>query len=169
MFPHLASYEQHDAHELLVALLDGLSSHLQDFHDESNAVLQAYVDPKAWSATNVDMKTRSPSEALTYVQRLLQLGATSAVCAVSSDASKGDAILPNSLSDSQRKSLLRQVQSTGLFKFEGIVNEVILLAATQTSSKHICVTLISILSCVVIQVFSGVLRSIIECTACNHK
>jgi hypothetical protein len=139
-FPHLATYEQHDAHELLVALLEGLSSHLHDFHGESNAVLQAYADPKGMSIATCDSKSRLPSDANT-INRLLQLGATSALCAINSNSSKSDtpkkldSISPNVLSESERKTLLRQVQSTGLFKFEGIVNEVTYMVSFWLTSE----------------------------------
>ena len=36
---HLASYDQQDAHEFLLALLDGLGSHLQKYHGDLNAAI----------------------------------------------------------------------------------------------------------------------------------
>lgn len=36
---HLASYEQQDAHEFLLALLDGLGAHLQRYHGDLNAAI----------------------------------------------------------------------------------------------------------------------------------
>jgi hypothetical protein len=36
---HLASYDQQDAHEFLLALLDGLGAHLQKYHGDLNAAI----------------------------------------------------------------------------------------------------------------------------------
>lgn len=44
-FGHMAAYEQQDAHEFLVALLDGLSTHLHRHHSADCSVLQHFVLP----------------------------------------------------------------------------------------------------------------------------
>lgn len=41
----MAAYEQQDAHEFLVALLDGLSTHLHRHHAADCSVLQHFMPP----------------------------------------------------------------------------------------------------------------------------
>ena len=97
----MAAYEQQDAHEFLVALLDGLSTHLQRHHATDCSVLQHFMPPHETETvqTQTEQEGADGGGAVRVVTPDLKLNGVD-VAAVSS------------------------YYSTGHFKFHGIVNEV---------------------------------------------
>ena len=56
---YMAGYDQQDAHEFLIALLDGLGSHLERYHGEANTSYPRYPSPQYDQNTNTNMSAAS--------------------------------------------------------------------------------------------------------------
>jgi Ubiquitin carboxyl-terminal hydrolase len=61
---YMAGYDQQDAHEFLIALLDGLGSHLEKHHGEKNTSFPRYPSPyeQSSSATNTFSRSNSVTD-----------------------------------------------------------------------------------------------------------
>lgn len=58
---YMAGYDQQDAHEFLIALLDGLGSHLEKHHGEKNCSFLRHLSPHESNGTGSNILSRSNS------------------------------------------------------------------------------------------------------------
>ena len=59
---YMAGYDQQDAHEFLIALLDGLGSHLERYHGEANTSYPRYPSPQYDQNTNTNLSMANISD-----------------------------------------------------------------------------------------------------------
>ena len=75
----MAGYDQQDAHEFLIALLDGLGSHLEKYHGEANTFFPRYSSPYEgvnnvnYSRSNSITEPPSSSSSISRVQSQVSL------------------------------------------------------------------------------------------------
>lgn len=108
-FQYMAEYQQQDAHEFLVALLDGLSMHMQKHHSDNCTVLQ-HFRPVANAVLTTGVEGCSTASGGGGGDNELSSGTE---LVKNEDGGVGEE------SDQDIK-----YYSTGRFRFHGIINEV---------------------------------------------
>ncbi len=112
----MAASEQQDAHEFLVALLDGLSLHLQQYHGVSCTVKQHFMAPPITESSETQT-----SDINSVTDSLSPIRSDTVKTDVASDGhTSTDALKINGVD-------VTAFFSTGNFRFHGIINEVLIM------------------------------------------
>ena len=136
-FNYMAAYEQQDAHEFLVALLDGLSTHLHRNHGVDCSVLQHFMPPPVTETAQTQTGGITGMDPVDGVGEGTGTGESGeANSPGGGGACEGEArgrspdlhsVSGNGPSGAVDVNEFSSYFSTGHFKFHGIVNEVYIM------------------------------------------
>lgn len=127
---YMAGYDQQDAHEFLIALLDGLGSHLEKHHGEKNTSFPRYPSPYEQSSSSTNTFSRSNSITDQQPSSAIRLQPLTAPVVSSSTPNRFSLDSPRFLAQSQSQRgppwSQRGTPRNANKGFRGFVNEVML-------------------------------------------